>query len=138
MTKQIFRRISHIRGMPFVAVALTILRCKNTQRAFAKAIADQKAGGTPPRTPSFFFIISQCLVQSQTFSVCCSCRFLKKTGGLIHDFRRLILQFFNTSTPQKTYFKLQCQYTIKRGKSKFEKIINLNAVKIILFVRCLF
>ncbi|MBR2509736.1 MAG: hypothetical protein IKB71_08320, partial [Lentisphaeria bacterium] len=47
------------------AVALTILRCKNTQRAFAKAIADQKAGGTPPRTPSFFFIISQCLVQSQ-------------------------------------------------------------------------
>ena len=37
------------------AVALTILRCKNTQRAFAKAIADQKAGGTPPRTPSIFF-----------------------------------------------------------------------------------
>ena len=62
-----FRRISHIRGMPFVAVALTILRCKNTQRAFAKAIADQKAGGTPPRTPSIFFIISQCLVQSQIF-----------------------------------------------------------------------
>ncbi len=58
MTKQIFRRISHIRGeqaLFLYAVALTILRCKNTQRAFAKAIADQKAGGTPPRTPSIFF-----------------------------------------------------------------------------------
>ena len=58
MSNQIFRRISHIRGeqaLFLYAVALTILRCKNTQRAFAKAIADQKAGGTPPRTPSIFF-----------------------------------------------------------------------------------
>ena len=47
------------------AAALTIPRCKNTQRAFAKAIADQKAGsavakgygGTrerPPNPLSFF------------------------------------------------------------------------------------
>ena len=56
MSNQIFRRISHIRGMPFVVVALTILRCKNTQRAFAKAIADQKAGGTPPEHSSFLII----------------------------------------------------------------------------------
>ena len=44
------------------AAALTIPRCKNTQRAFAKAIADQKAGGTPPHPLNFFQIISQCLV----------------------------------------------------------------------------
>ena len=68
MSNQIFRRISHIGGeqaLFLYAVALTILRCKNTQRAFAKAIADQKAGGTPPEPPHFFLIISQCLVQSQ-------------------------------------------------------------------------
>ena len=53
-----FRRISHIRGeqaLFLYAVALTILRCKNTQRAFAKAIADQKAGGSPPELPQFFY-----------------------------------------------------------------------------------
>ena len=68
MSNQIFRRISHIRGeqaLFLYAVALTILRCKNTQRAFAKAIADQKAGsavakgygGTrerPPEPPQLF------------------------------------------------------------------------------------
>ena len=53
-----FATIGGEQALFLYAVALTILRCKNTQRAFAKAIADQKAGGTPPRTPSIFFIIS--------------------------------------------------------------------------------